>query len=257
MGMQTAGAQSLGRAFGILEILAAHEGEMALAEVAERSGLNKSTVHRILSALTELGYVRSADGRYSLTLKMFEVGSMPLSRLDITAIARSHLERLRDAAQETVHLVTLDQCDIVYIQKLECSSNAYQMASHIGMRRAAYCTAAGKSILSTMTDRQAQDVFEASDVKPITARTITDFEQLRPELAQARQTQVTFDEEENEPGMRCVASPIRDYTGRARYAISLSAPLVRMDDERMAELVPLLRQTSADISAELGFKGSA
>lgn len=252
--METAGAQSLGRAFTVLEILAKNAGAMALQDVAEASGLNKSTVHRLLSALTELGYVKGSDGKYALTLKMFEIGSIPVSNMDITAAARPYLERLRDESQETVHLVVLDDCDIVYIQKLEPSSNTYRMASRIGMRRAAYCTAAGKSILSTMTDKQVRDIFEASDVRAITDKTITDIDALCLELSAARQTGAAFDNEENEPGMRCIASPVRDYTGAARYAISVSAPIVRMDDKKVRALIPLVCSAADGISKELGSK---
>lgn len=253
MGDQT-GAQSLERAFCLIDILSQSAEELPLQEIAQKSGLNKSTVHRILSALAHLGYVKSSEGRYSLTLKMFEIGSMVVNRLDITAVARPHLERLRDQARETVHLVTLDGCDIVYIQKLEYNLNAYQMASRIGMRRAAYCTAAGKSILSTMSDRKVAEVWEASDIRAYTANTITTLSAMYKELDKTRKTMIAYDNEENEPGMRCVASPIKDYTGASRYAISISAPLVRMNDEQISALAPKVREAATGISAEMGFR---
>lgn len=251
------GAQSLERAFGLIDILAEAAEELPLQQVAALSGLHKSTVHRLLTALVNLGYVKTGDGKYALTLKMFEVGSAVLNRLDIISVARPHLERLRDAAKETIHLVTLDGSDIVYVQKLEYAQSAYQMASRIGMRRAAYCTAAGKSMLSTMSDREVAQVWACSEVRPYTPKTVTELPALYSQLDSTRRTMTAYDDEENEPGTRCVASPIRDYTGSARYAISVSVPLFRMDDETVERLAVMVRETALDISAELGYKPRA
>ncbi len=250
------GAQSLERAFGLIDILAQSGKELPLHELAALSGLNKSTVHRILGALAALGYVKNTGGSYALTLKLFAVGSTVLDSMDITSIARPHLEQLRRNAQETIHLVTLDGPDIVYIQKLEYNLNAYQMSSRIGMRRPAYCTAAGKSILATLSDRSVAEIWEASEIKAYTDHTITDLTCLYAALDGIRTTGIAYDNEENELGMRCVASPIRDFSGSAKYALSVSAPLIRMTDARVSILTPMVQETSAAISAELGYTGT-
>ncbi len=248
------GAQSLERAFALIDILAHSPEELPLQQITCISGLNKSTAHRILSALTSLGYVKSNDGKYSLTLKMLDIGSLVLGRLDITVIARPHLELLRDSTEETVHLVALDGCDIVYIQKLEYALNPYQTSSRIGMRRPAYCTAAGKSIMATMAEAKTEEIWNTSEIKPYTPNTITDYSVLCAELSESRQTMIAYDNEENEKGMFCVASPITDFSKSVNYAVSVSIPLVRMSREKNSALAQLVRNTAMRISQEMGYR---
>ena len=248
------GVQSLERTFSLIDILADAGEELSLNSIAKKSGLNKSTTHRILSALVSRGYAKNNEGRYSLTLKMFEIGSQVLNRTDIMVSARPHLEQLRDQVHETIHLVTLDGIHIVYIQKLECNLSAYQMASRIGMRRPAYCTAAGKSMLSAAGDSEISEIWETSEIMAYTENTITELSALYQELEETRKTGLSYDNEENELGMRCVASPIWDYAGSSKYAISVSVPIIRMDDNRAAEIGKLVKASAEAISFELGYK---
>ena len=162
------------------------------------------------------------------------------------------MERLGHETGETVHLVLQEERDIVYIHKVESVSGAIRMFSRIGMRRPLYCTGVGKAILATWPDEEARALWRASDVRPWTPYTIVDEAAFFQELAQVRRLGYAMDNEENELGVRCIAAAIPDYRGRASYAISVSAPLTRMSDERIAALrVPLL-ETRDEIAEAIG-----
>lgn len=251
---QTGAVQSLERAFSILEALAREPAGLPLTELSQMVGLHKSTVHRQLASLAAMGYVRKAEdsGRYRLTLKLLELSGRLTDNLNVLEVARPYLEQLRDRTGEAVHLVVRDQKDIVYVYKAESRGSAYRMFSRIGMRRAMYCTAAGKSMLALMPEKEVNQIWLASDVRAYTEHTITTLESLQQELTDIRKCGYALDNEENELGVRCIASALTDYSGKSSAAFSISAPIVRMPDERIRELAPEILSMRARISAELG-----
>lgn len=253
---ETGGVQSLERAFGLLEALSRRPRGMQLGELVAESGLHKSTVHRLLASLTAQGYVRRGEeGRYHLSLKLFEMAGRIVEDIDVLEVARATLERLRDSAKEAVHLVVRDGCDIVYVHKAENTEGSYQMFSRIGARRPLYCTAAGKAILAALGDREVARVWEQSAVERYTEHTITSLDELYRELDETRARGYALDNEENELGVRCIAAGIRDFAGLCRAAFSVSAPVVRMPDTRLAELAPLVLESAGKISAGMGYRG--
>lgn len=256
---QSNSVQSLERAFALLEALAREPGGLPLTELAQGTGLHKSTAHRLLSSLSTLGYVSKVEsgGRYRLTLKVLELSGRVTDSIDALSIARPHLEQLRDRAGEAVHLVVRDGRDIVYVYKAESRSSAYRMFSRIGMRRALYCTAAGKSMLAALPDDEVERIWRQSDVRAYTEHTILTLEALMNELALVRLRGYALDNEENEPGVRCIAAALTDYSGASGAAFSISAPIIRMPDERIAELAPDMLATRTQICAELGYSGRA
>lgn len=255
---QQPSVQSLERAFALLEALAREPGGLPLSELTRLTGLHKSTVHRLLASLSALGYVRRAgdSGKYCLSLKLLELSGRLTDNIDVLDAARPYLERLRDRAQETVHLVVRDGSDIVYVFKAESRSSAYRMFSRIGIRRAMYCTAAGKSMLAAMPDHEVERIWRASDVRPYTEHTILTLDALMDELDEVRRRGYALDNEENEPGVRCIASALTDFSGGSNSAFSISAPAIRMSDERIAELAPGVLAACAQISAELGYRAT-
>ncbi len=251
--MAESSVQSLKRAFALLELLSTKKEGARLSEIARDACLHKSTAHRLLASLIDLGYVQKTDERecfYQLTWKLYEIAGRMLGNADIIAIARPILDGLRDACRETVHLVTRDGADIVYLYKAESESNAYYMASRIGMRRPLHCTAAGKAILAMLEADDVARIWDMSDKQALTEHTITSLDALSRELAVTRQRGYAIDDEENEAGLRCIAAAIRERTGRCRFAFSVSAPSTRMSDHRMAELAPLVREASQTIARQ-------
>lgn len=251
------GVQSLDRAFELIEQLAGSPGGLQLSELTQRTGLHKSTVHRLLSALIARGYVAQEEQskRYRLTLRLFELSGRVVDGIDVLDASRGVLEQLRDRVKEAVHLVVQEGADIVYVFKAESRHGAIRMFSRIGMRRPMYCTAVGKSILAAMEDAQVEKIWNASVIREYTPHTIVSLPALMEELAVVREKGYALDNEENELGVRCIAAAIPDYRGRSRAAFSISSPASRMTDQHIAELTPEILDARRRIAESVGYSG--
>lgn len=245
------GVQSVERIFQLIESLAAHPAGAGLQRLAQDTGLAKSTVHRLLASLVSLGYAaQDENGRYRLTLKMFELSSGIVDSMDIMGVAKAHLERLSQRTGEAVHLVIRDARDIVYIYKTE--SGPMRMSSRVGLRSPLYCTGVGKAILATLPPEEVADVWSHSTLKKLTSRTVVDLAEMQDQLAEVRASGYAIDDEENEMGVRCVAVAIPGPDGRADSAFSISGLAPYMTPERIRRVASLALDTRTDILADLG-----
>ena len=248
--------QSLHRAFEILELLSECPSGMALTVLAQQTGLSKSTTHRFLSSLREMGYVAqdANTGKYRQTLRMFEIGSRSVRALSILEIARPYLHDLMEKTGETVHLVTHEHDKVLYIYKNSYISDVpFNTGSLIGNCSPLYCTGVGKAILANLPASKVEQIWESSSIIQYTKNTIVSLDELKNELNRIRSRGYAMDNEEHEPGVSCVAVPIFDFSGAPKYAMSVTAPTVRLDEEKRAECIGLLQRASREISKLLGF----
>lgn len=242
--------KSVDRALSVLDFLAESTEALPLGHIATHLGLPPSTVFRLLRALELRHYVRKeARGMYALGFKSAELGSSFAESLEIRAVARPFLERLRDETGETVHLATLVDGEAVYLDKVD-STRSIRMASRLGGRMPVHCTSLGKAILAYLPDLES-----ALNGRPLVRRTpntITSLSQLKIELATTRRRGYAIDEVENETGIRCVGAAIFDHTGTPAWAISVSGPEFLLSRNRAERLGPLLRSTADAISRQIG-----
>lgn len=255
MSQEAGVVQSVERTFKIIEILSQNPKGMGLLAVSNSAELHKSTTHRLLSCLIQMGYVFQDEGSgiYRLTLKLFEISSRLVNSTDLLSGAKPHLDRLSQLVEEAVHLVVPSGTNIVYIYKVdEFNPSNVRMASRVGLNIPMYCTGCGKTILAYLSDAERLRIWEKSDVKKLTANTITDFTNLCSQLEEIKRLGYGFDNEENEIGVRCVAFPILDRDLRPIAAFSVSAPISRMSDGRIAEILPHALDALRQISLELG-----
>ncbi|WP_324715865.1 IclR family transcriptional regulator [Carboxydochorda subterranea] len=242
------------RAFQLLDALA--RSDAGVSELARTTGLHKATVHRLLRTLRELGLVEvGPDGtRYRLGLRLLELGGRVLARLDLRDVARPYLMELRDRTRLTVHMAILNGTEVVYIEKLDSPANL-RMASFVGTRNPAYCTALGKAILAALPEGELESVLAMTRLLPRTPNTITSRGALREELAAARARGYAIDNVENEEGIRCVGAPVYGHTGRVVASISVSGPIFSVTMEGIDELGQLVGDTAQQISRALGYPG--
>lgn len=254
MEQEKGGVQSVARIFAIIELLAAHPGGMSLQQLAAESGLAKSTAHRLLASLIQLGYAvqDSFTTHYRLTLKMFELSSGIVNDLDVMGVARPHLDRLANRSGEAVHLVIRDGADIVYIYKAE--AGGMRMSSRVGMRSPMYCTGVGKAMLATLPYREVEQVWAQSRPKKLTEHTITTLPRLLEQLAQVRADGYAVDDEENELGIRCIALALPGPSGKAEAAFSISGLVPHMSPARLEQLAALALDTRGAILRDLGMR---
>lgn len=235
------------RLFGVVEFLAERDSS-GLMEIASALGLNKSTTHRILTSLQYMGYVRQTEeGKYVLTMKIVELSGKVMSRVDIIGVVRPHLKSLMELTGETVHFVKRDGNEAIYIDKVESRTNTIQMVSHIGSRIPLFCSGVGKAMAATFSPDEVRHMWKDSNIVKLTPNTITDYLDFEETLARVREEGYAIDDEENQLGVRCVAADLSAPGKPAEYALSISAPVSRMDDGRLLKLADYMLKTRNEI----------
>lgn len=246
--------QSVLKTIKLLETLS-EQDEVGVTELAEAVDGNKSTVYRFLNTLCGLGYVRQnkKNEKYSLTLRLFQMGVQALNRLDLHKTAQPVMEELAEYSMETIHLASMEENHIFYLDKIESPlALRVAMGSAQGRFAQAYCTGVGKTILSCLSDEKREEMLQGTSWERKTASTITSRNELDKELAQIHKQGFAYDMEENESGVRCVAAPIFDSKGKICGALSISGPSVRMDREKLNDLANKVKSAGEKISSDLG-----
>ncbi|MCG7345527.1 IclR family transcriptional regulator [Sporosarcina sp. ACRSL] len=246
--------QSVDRALRILELLKEHPNGQGVTEVANFLQVAKSTAHRLLLSLERHGYVQKVgrESTYRLGLKFIEMNYFVVKHLNIVEIAKPLIEKLSKETGEIVHLVMLDNQQVVYIDKVD-NLSAIRIYSQVGRRAPLYCTAVGKCILAHRDEEELYSYINQVQFKRFTEHTLANGEELVEELHAIRTRGYSYDNEEHELGIRCVAAPIFDYKGEVQYAVSVTGPLYRMSDDILKNTIPKLRETVEEISTKIGF----
>ncbi|WP_400164402.1 IclR family transcriptional regulator [Brevibacillus sp. TJ4] len=248
--------QSLERALTLLNVLSDYPEGIQITRLSEQVGLSKSTTHRLLATLLHMNYVVKDEHteKYRLGYQLVYLARNIVSSLDVVRVAKPFLQKLSQDVNETVHLCIDDNGEVMYIDKIE-SNQTIRMYSRIGSRAPMYCTGVGKVLLSGMSEEHYQRVVSAMSFAARTAKTITSREALAQEIAAVKKQGYALDNIENEEGIRCIAAPIYDYQGKVIASFSISGPSNRITMERVQdELIRKIRQTSLDISQQLGYR---
>lgn len=244
----------MAKAFAILDLLVSkNESGLSLSEVSNHLHFSKSTSHRYLTTLEELGVViRDERDHFCLGPKLIELTGAYLSNHDLRNESEAYLEKLSAQTQETVHLAIPSGNDVIYIAKVD-STHSVRMASHIGARNPMYCTSLGKAILAHYPTAQV-DAIARDGLPARTPFTLTSAETLHTELELVRTQGFAIDEQENEEGVRCTGAPIFDYSQKVIGAISVSGPASRLTRKRSIEIGSLVRNAASEISRKMGFQ---
>ena len=245
--------KSVSRALDIIRLVSEKKGGLGVTEIANQMDINKSSVFRILSTLAQYGYIEQdpETGRYKLGYAFLAISSKLLDSIDLRSEARPCLLELEKETNEVIHLVVYDQGEVVYIEKLE-GNETLRMHSKVGKRAPMHCTSVGKAILANLPEKEVEDILAKRGLPKHTDKTITDAEAMKQELAMVRQKGYALDNEENEPGITCIAVPVFDHLGKACAAISISGPTIRMTEERLGYLHDRMIKAGKQISARLG-----
>jgi len=245
--------QSVERAFNILELLA-EKGHLGVREIGHMTGLHSTVVHRILGTLVELGYVRQEleTEKYFLTYKMLAVGNTIQEHNSVIQLVHPYLAALSEECRETVHFVERAGSNIRYIDKVTPPATLFLTGSYIGMELPLAGTAVGKAILAELSDDEVRNVWNNTHVVPYTVNTICDLDRLIKELGEAKKSGFAYDWEERETGLMCIGVSVPDYTGAYTYGISISAPTIRMQNERLSQIQELLKKTKFDVTNVIG-----
>lgn len=238
------GVHSIQRAFELLEAMADAGGQLGLSELADRVGLPKPTVHRLVRTLVVLGYVRQEPSRaYTLGPRLVRLGDSSARLLGLWATP--HLQEVVDVLGESANLTVLESDHVVEVCQVQ-GRHAMRMVSEVGARALPHCTAAGKVLLAELPVQQAVAIVRRTGMPRFTPATITTVDAYVAELARVRAQGYATDDEEQEFGARCVAVPVPQDPSRA--ALSISGPLSRMTDDLIAQAVSLLTTAAANLA---------
>ena len=247
------GVQSIDRAVAILRCFDARRPTLGISDIARATGLSTTTTHRLLVAMQNNRLIRqTSDRRYGLgplLVQLARSGAVPTTLRDA---ALPIMTALRDEVDETVALhELLPSGERVVVDQVESHQELRRTYTDIGMPIRLPHGAPGKAILSMLPVDQ-QDYWLSRPIEPITPVTITDPEELRAELAEARRRGWAGSKSERTPGIRAVASPVFDHLGRVIGALGLSVPEVRMNDARADELGARAAESAWAVSEALG-----
>lgn len=247
--------QSVVRGLTILEIVAEH-GEIGLTEISTLSNLNKATVHRLLSTLITTGYIEQVgkNGFYRQTYKLFLLGNKKVDKIDSYKIARRFISELSNKIETTVHLVVEDNREVVYVDKIDPteSHSGFRLQSRVGKRAPMYCTAVGKILISQYPDKMIKEIWEATEIKPLTSKTIVNLDAFMDDIGRIRSQGFALDNEENEIGVVCVACKFFNHKGTVEGAISSSIPIMFFEN-KADYYIENVKECASKISKALGY----
>jgi DNA-binding IclR family transcriptional regulator len=223
-------ATAFGKGLLVLETLVDAATPLSLSGLVQRTGMPKTTVHRLVCVLVERGWAKETGRGYGLGYLPLRAAASLESSLDIRHEAQPFLVKLRDELDETVHLATLDQeFRVVYLEKIVPHIQAVGlMRSRVGSTAPAHCTAVGKAMLACLPEPELARFFEQANFVGYTEHTLTKREELEEDLDRVRSRGYAICDEEHEAGVACVAAAIRGRRGEPVAAISLSGPAGRM-----------------------------
>jgi DNA-binding IclR family transcriptional regulator len=246
--------QALDRAVDILNCFQIGQPELNVRDIAERTGLHKSTAHRILMALQHNGLVEQdpRSGRYHLGLQLVKLGEHALQRLDVRMIAHPQLEDLAAQTRETVHLAVLDGDQVVMLDRVE-GQHALSTPSLPGRLFPAHSTSLGKAILAGLDDVEVRRLLGSRTLKRHTAKTLQSVDALLDDLRGVRRRGYAVTDEELELGLCTAGAAIRDRSGAVVAAISVGGPTARLRGSRLTAVAEAVKKTAAVISAQLGY----
>jgi len=242
---------SVEKTMKILELLA-EKGELSVSEAATHLDLNRSTCHRFLVTLRELGYVvQNTLSRYRLSFRIFQLGNKVANRVQVRRIAYPYLQELSNLFNETINLGYWDNNEIIHLEKID-STEILRIDPRIGSRVPAHCTSLGKAILAYLPEEELNAFLKSMPLKAITSHTITTKEKLVQELEKIRKQGFATDSEELCIGLRCVASPVFDYKNYPSYSVSVAGPSSRMTKEKITVMKEEVRRVGRELSKSLG-----
>ncbi len=248
--------RAFARGLQVLRSFGAERPELTLAEVARAAELNRATARRLLMTLEELGYVRRLGDRFALTPLVLELGYAYLSSLGVPELALPYLEQLSAQVHEASSVGVLDGPDVIYVARVP-ANRVMAVSIGLGTRFPAYRTSLGRALLTDLDDDHITSIWEASDRTGAVPKTIKTLDELRTQLAAARERGYALVDQELEIGVRSLAAPLRDANRRVVAAVNISTHASRTTlVELRQRFVPALLRAANEIEQALASRPS-
>jgi IclR family pca regulon transcriptional regulator len=243
--------QSLARGLLVLRTFSAEHPSLTLADAAQLTGLSRATVRRSLHTLQKLGYVITNGRQFELTPRVLDFGYAYLSSAQIGDIAQPFMESLSDQINESVSVAVLDEYDIVYVARMP-TKRIMRIGLALGSRLPALVTSMGRMIVADLPPDEQKIFVKSAPLPKMTNKTLTNKEDLQKALAKIHQQGWVLLDQELEDGVRSIAAPIHDKSGRTIAAINVGTQTGRVSMKQLSEeFLPLLVKTAAEISSAM------
>lgn len=241
--------QSLERGLLVINSFSRLHPSQTLSDVAQRTGLTRATARRVLLTLAELGYVQQSGRTFALTPRVLDLGYSFLSSFRLPDVAQPAMERLVEDVRESSSLSVLDGADVVYVARVP-TTRIMTISLALGSRLPAYPTSMGRVLLAGLGADGLARYLETTELVPLTARTITNRDELLRVIDKARVDGFALVDQELEEGVRSIAAPIRNARGDVLAAINVSCHATRASVADMRrQLLPRLLDAAAEIGA--------
>lgn len=247
--------QSLDRALSLLDVLAKSDG-IPLSVLSQRADLAPSTAYRLLQTLAARGYVEflERDQLWAVGVEAFRTGMAFQRRYSIASVGRGIMAELVETSGETANIAILQGGEIVFVAQIE-SQEPIRAFFRTGERRPAHASGIGKALLAEMPRKSVERILIAKGLERFTYHTLTRPGALFEDLAKTHVRGWALDDEERNVGMRCIAAAIFNEFGDPVAGLSISGPVARLDNVRVAYLGPLVMAGAAEITRLVGGVG--
>ncbi|MFK4723284.1 IclR family acetate operon transcriptional repressor [Bradyrhizobium niftali] len=247
------GVQSVDRALSILETLSEDDEGYRLSDLAVRTGLSASTVHRLLATLESRRFVQfdRAESKWHVGVRSFTVGASFARRRNFSTQAIPYLRKLRDLTRETANLAVVDDEFIIVLTRME-SREIMRSLTQVGGRVAMVTSGVGKAVLATYSDEDVGAVIRHHGMPRLTEKSIVRPGDLFKELATIRKQGFAIDDEEACMGLRCIAAVVYNDCAEPLAAISVSGMTSRLTDDRLPEIGQIVREVAGELTVALG-----
>ncbi len=243
---------ALERGLVLLNALAS-ERQASLTDLSRVTGIPASTAHRLLMTFQAFGYVdfKQTTNQWRIGVEAFRTGNAFAWQVNVVDAAREIMHDLVDLTGETANLAVRDGADVVFVSQVE-TSNPIRAYFNPGTKSPMHVSGIGKAILSTFDRNRIERLLKKPGLPEFTANTLTDMDRLMEDLRETRTRGWSFDNEERNLGMRCVAAPIFNAYGEAVAGISLSGPVARMPLNTVRNHGPLVNDAANRVTAMIG-----
>lgn len=250
--------QAVERSCQIIDLFDEFTTHLKITDISRELNLHKSTIHSLLQTLQKYGYIEQEEetSKYRLGIKLFERGNLVVYNLDIRSVAKEYLVQLSKETGYTLHLAILEGKEGVYIDKIKGAS-ATVLYSRVGQRISIHSSGVGKTLVAFRTEEEQEEIFDSYAFNEKTPNTITDKPMFFDELKKIKCQGYAVDNEENEPGICCIAVPIWNYTNEVVASISISMPTPQLNKKEMNTLIPKLKIVGNKVSKQMGYNYQA
>src|SRR5919109_1963896 len=212
---------SLAKGLDVMAILAAHPAGMTLTEVAQQAGLTRAGARRFLLTLVASGYAAQDGRHFALTPRLLGLVRQWLDGTSLWTFAEPHMRKVAAVLKESCSAAVLSDQDVVYVARVP-GERIMSVALHVGTRLPAYCTSMGRVLLSGLPEPELRQFLDRADIRKLTEKTVTDRQELFDIIRRVADDGYALVDEELEIGLRSIAAPIRDRSGKIVAAVNVS-----------------------------------